>query len=138
MPSHKESPRHRGHGAGAGVRSGQDDHGKGTPQPARERFVPAAGWSVAQVETALATADARQLVAALDQAVGKRDTACHCPAPGCGGLRTVTALGRWHWTCERCGTLGSWLSLRQPVALSVEACRRLAELVHGRRAEVAA
>ena len=136
MSDTKSNPRTVATVTGAEVRSGQDDHPKGT-RPDRERFVPAAGWSVAQVETALATADARQLVRALDQAVGKRDTACHCPAPGCGGLRTVTALGRWHWTCERCGTLGSWLSLRQPVALSVEACRRLAELVHGRRAEVA-
>ena len=138
MSETKSNPRTVATDTGAEVRSGQDDHRKGTSQPARERFIPAAGWSVAQVETALATADARQLVRALDQAVGKRDTACHCPAPGCGGLRTVTPLGPWHWTCERCGTLGSWLSLRQPVALSVEACRRLAELVHGRRSEVAA
>ena len=138
MSDTKSNPRHRGRGAGAEVRSGQDDHREGTrrPRPDRERFVPAHPYTVTEVETALATADAGQLVRALDRSVGTRDTACHCP--DCGALRSVVALGRWHVRCEACGMLAAWLSLRQPVAASVECCVRLAALIHGRRSEVAA
>lgn len=107
-----------------------------TVQSGRGRFVPGREWTVSEVESAVAVADAHQLVAALDRHPDATSPACHCPQ--CGALRSVTALGRWHVACEGCGMLASWLSLRQPCALSVEACLRLAAIVHGIRSEVAA
>ena len=110
-------------------------HKSNARRPDRERFVPAYRWTVAEIETAIVTADARQLIRALDLHLAAPHAAATCPA--CSALRAVTPLGRWHWSCEACGALGSWLALRQPVAVSVEACVRLAGIVHGIREVVA-
>ena len=93
----------------------------------RTRFVDAHPWTTTEIETAIVTADATQLVRALDHAVGMTSAACTCPV--CGSLRSAHALGRHHWRCDACQTLGSWLALRHQVALSVEACVRLAAIV---------
>jgi hypothetical protein len=127
MPSHKSSPRRAANATRAEVDAGQADHRKRT-----SRFVQAHPYTREQIETAIATATCAQLVAALDLSIGLPDTACDCPK--CGSLRSVYALGRNHWRCETCGQLGSWLALRQPVAMSVEACVRLARLVHREKA----
>ena len=134
MQSPNESDPRRGK-ARAAKSSGTGPR-QGTPRPAREQFVAAYPYTVTEIETAVFTADATQLVRALDQSTGKPHAACHCP--DCGALRSVVALGRWHVRCEACGMLAAWLALRQPVAASVECCVRLAALVHGRRSEVAA
>ena len=139
MPPRKCDPRHRDSGAGVEVKSGRDDRHErtGTVSHSRGRFVPAHGFTATEVETALAVADARQLVRALDRHPDRPSPAA-CDCPSCGKLRTVVALGQWHVTCEACGMLASWIALRQPCALSVECCLRLAATVHGIRSEVAA
>ena len=138
MQPPKESDPRRGKARAAEIVSRGSGRGQSTApvRPGRERFVSAHRWTVAEVETAIATADARQLVRALDLHPDAPSPACHCPQ--CRALRSVTALGRWHWSCDECQTLGSWLALRQPCALSVECCLRLAAIVHGVRSEVAA
>ena len=137
MSTTQRSGPRTGQDARAGnVNRGTGRRGQSTARrPDRERFVPAHPWTVAEIETALATADAPALVRALDLHPAAPSAAATCPA--CGALRAVTALGRWHWSCEACGALGSWLALRQPVAMSVEACVRLAGIVHGIREVVA-
>ena len=129
----RSDPR-RGKARAAEIVSRGGGRGQDT-RPDRERFVPAHPWTVAEIETALATADARQLIRALDLHPAAPHAAATCPT--CSALRAVTPLGPWHWSCEACGALGAWLSLRQPVAVSVEACVRLAGIVHGIREVVA-
>ena len=104
-------------------------------RPDRHRFVDAHPFSPTEIEAALAVADVRQLIRASDEWVANRQDACRCPR--CGARRSVTANGRWTWTCNECHALGSWLALRQQVAESVDACVRLALAVHGARTEAA-
>jgi hypothetical protein len=101
------------------------------------RFVQAHPYTREQIETAVATATCAQLVAALDLSQGLPDSGTACDCPKCGALRSVSVIGHNHWRCETCGQLGSWLALRQSVAMSVESCIRLTERVHGFRSEAA-
>jgi hypothetical protein len=117
---------------GAEVDAGQADHRKRT-----SRFVQAHPYTREQIETAVVTATCAQLVAALDLSQGLPDSGTACDCPKCGALRSVSVIGHNHWRCETCGQLGSWLALRQSVAMSVESCIRLTERVHGFRSEAA-
>ena len=129
LPDQRSDPRDRGAGPGANVTrgAGRKRQSTGSMRPGRGRFVLAHDWTVAEIESALATADVEQLIAALDRHPDAPTSRCDCPA--CGSLRSVSGLGRWHWSCESCGALGSWMALRQPCAMSVESVLRLAEIV---------
>jgi hypothetical protein len=136
MKNPKSDPRTVATDTGAKVNGQADHHNRtGDQRPARERFVQAHRWTVGQIESAIEAASCADLVRALDQSIGLTDTACDCPR--CGSLRSVYAIGTYHWRCDDCHQLGSWLALRQSVAMSVECCVRLAEIVHGIRSEAA-
>lgn len=139
MPSPNRSGPRTGRGPEAAKSitggTGRRSHSTSQPRPERERFVPGHPWTVAEIQTAIAAAICPQLVQALDRSVGLKDRACDCP--NCGRLRSAYALGPRHFRCDACDTLGSWLALRQSVAMSIEACVRLAAIVHGRGSDAA-
>ena len=91
----------------------------------REAFV----LSAEQVQSALEQADATQCARALDPYGFVNETVSfRCPVCD---RKQAHALNRWRWRCEQCDQHGSWLALRHLVALDVEACCRLGEIVHG-------
>jgi hypothetical protein len=131
MPSHKSDPRRARTGAevqmGAGHRQGtaRDRHSR--------RFRADFALTESEVETAIATADATQLARALDPYYFEHtDAEVTVRCPVC-AVKAAAAVSRWRWRCADCDAHGSWIGLRQAVALDVEACVRLARIVHGER-----
>lgn len=121
------------------ITGGTGRRGQGTDTDRRSterspRFVPALPLTIAQVEQVLDTADATQLARALDPtfatATYSGTATFRCP---CCRAKQAAALGRYHWRCEACQTLGTWIALRHEVACSVEGMVKLAGLVLGRQ-----
>ena len=84
-----------------------------------------------EVESAIAVADCPQLARALDvYSFEHRDDQVTFRCPRC-DRKQASATSRWRWRCDACDTSGAWVALRQLVALDVEACCRLATIVHG-------
>lgn len=124
-PEHKSDPRHRVRGAGANVTKGAGRTGQSN------RFRDVYALTATELETAIATADCVQLARAADPygfVVPDHEVRFRCPTCD---RKQAHAESRWRWRCEACDQHGSWLALRQLVAVDVEACCRLAEIVHG-------
>jgi hypothetical protein len=134
MPSHKSDPR-----AGRSARAENVTRGPGrrndSTGPVRHdrRFRADFVLTESEVETAIATADATQLARALDPYYFEHtDAEVTVRCPVC-AVKAASAVSRWRWRCADCDAHGSWIGLRQAVALDVEACVRLARIVHGER-----
>ena len=125
MPLHEVGPRSARTETRAEV-SGQPNHCKRSD---RERFREAFSMTAGQVDSALTLADATQLARALDP-YGFVNQTVTFRCPTC-DRKQAAAVSRWRWRCEACDQHGSWIALRHLVALDVEACCRLGEIVHG-------